>query len=136
MIGTKTLKEMKSVINIVTNTLQLDEREIVIPKKSKKVYPTISKEDELLAKKCTTMAIKSQNKLEKLVEIHMKSNPSLGIIPNTEHKIKLKGEVSYKNKRYTVPLNYKNKTEQEIARLLELKIIKSQKPHIQVLHFQ
>lgn len=111
IIGADFLTQNQALLDYKNRTISL----------SNYTYQNSSEITELSSKVNTTLKLK--NDLEKVVHTFKRNNPQLETIPNVSHRIPLSNNNPIKLKPYRIPYALYEKTNEELSRLLKLKVI-------------
>ncbi|KAG0437952.1 hypothetical protein DMUE_3391 [Dictyocoela muelleri] len=126
ILGVDFMKNNKAIINLEESTIRLDNKIYELQVTDKTVA------DEIFANKSNIMCInqtKITTDIERLISEYKSNNLTVGTIDNTSQKIQYKSVNIVNLTPYRVPINIREQTNDEIKRLLKLKIIqKSDSP--------
>ncbi|KAG0435920.1 Transposon Tf2-6 polyprotein, partial [Dictyocoela muelleri] len=128
ILGMDFLTNLNSVINLKNSTFSVDnkEYEIMINNEYNTPDKIFETRNDILS---LTGNVKS-SRLDKLLEEYKAQNPPIGKIENYSHIIHLETNKLLKTTPFKIPLSIRDKTKEEIDRLLDLRIIqKSESPY-------
>ena len=116
-LGLRFFEENQVLVDIPRKELKIGSQIIEIPRKTKEKLPL---PDRLLTEKVMLTEMENFNMMLKNYEQNINE---YGLIPGTKHKIKLLEDKNIFCKPYAIPHNIQREFEDEISRLLNLKII-------------
>lgn len=125
ILGNEFLKNFSVILDYKRATVNIDGTEIVI---DEEIFEH-NKQDELITNKTKIYNINTDEEIinriqNNIISPHKKNNPELGEISLVEHTIEVTDQNTIKFKQYKTPEKFKDMVQNEVKRLLKLKIIR------------
>ena len=125
ILGIKFLQENYAVIDIKNQLLTLDNRSFELKGRSeaKAACDILIDKTKIYTMPSQNKITRSKRKCEELIKKYQLNNPLLGNFKNAEHSIFLDKDTPFNCKEYPIPYSKRRETEDEIKKLLDLKVI-------------